>query len=117
VEDAEQGKANSRCGHYYYKFDPDVVHVDESSTLIEYKLAEKDEKRFEVVQLYVTDANAQIAEPKRSHDNTVISIVHKNTTRQLTVVTVRVRDRKHSRHVNCDPQVTNDPPPVLGGGT
>lgn len=107
------GKGNTRDGRYDYKFDPDVVHVTDQMTAITYQL--DDTSGYEMVDLYTTDVQNQLSKPILSHDRTKITVIHQNTTKQLTVVSVRVKDRALGTAVCCDPQVTNDPPPVSTG--
>lgn len=107
------GKGNTRDGRYDYTFDPDVVHVTEQMTAITYQL--EDTSGYEMANLYSTDVQNQLSQPIFSHDGTKITVIHQNTTKQLTVVSVRVKDRTLGTAVSCDPQVTNDPPPVSTG--
>jgi hypothetical protein len=116
VKENPLGQGNTQGGSYDYKFDPDNVHVTEADTEIVYRLVEEDWERFAIEHIYTTDVIDQISKPTRSDDKTQISVVHKNTRRMLTVVSVRVSDRKKGCDLGCDPQVTNDPPPVSGGG-
>jgi hypothetical protein len=114
IDDKPAGQGNAGGGKYHYEFDPDVVHVTEHDTKIIYRLAEKDRSRYEVADLYSTDMNKQLIRKEISRDGTELSVIHVNTVPQLTVVSVRVKDRSRPEHISCDPQVTNDPPPVIG---
>jgi hypothetical protein len=112
VKDNLLGDGNTGGGRYDYAFDPDLIHVTERNTEIVYRLAEEDQSRFRIVNLYSTDTRDQLGEKEIRKDGAELKIVHRNTYQQLTVVSLLVHDTKHDHPVNCDPQVTNDPAPV-----
>jgi hypothetical protein len=112
VKDSLLGDGNTGGGRYNYTFDPDLIHVTEHDTEIVYRLAKEDQSRFRIVNLYSTDTRDQLDELEIREDGAELKIVHRNTYQQLTVVSLLVHDTKHDHPVNCDPQVTNDPPPV-----
>jgi hypothetical protein len=111
ISDDAQGNGNTGGGNYRYDFAPDVVHVRDKDTEIVYAIAEKDRPRYRMVNMYVTDVNKQIGHPQISDYE--ISATHHNSKRQLTIVSIRVQDTEADLLMGCDPQVTNDPPPVL----
>jgi hypothetical protein len=110
IEERSNGTGNANGGHYHYSYDKDVVHVSEYDTEVVYKLADEDLGRFKMKQIYYVDLNKQIRK-KRISDN-LISFIHSNEERQLTILTIRVEDIGNGVYVSCDPQVTNDPPTV-----
>jgi hypothetical protein len=112
VTEDPTGKGKANGGSYDYTFIPDSVHVTEKKTLIVYELVKEDRERFEMVDMYTTDTKKQFAKMQIIDKGTAISVIHENSRKQLTVVSLRVKDRARSIPVNCDPQVTNDPPPV-----
>lgn len=115
VKDSQPGQGNTGDGHYSYTFEPDLIHVTEKNTEIVYRLAEGDSPRFRIVNLYTTDTKEQLEHMEVRKDGAELAVTHRNTRQQLTVVSLLVRDTEHARHINCDPQVTNDPPPVARG--
>lgn len=113
VKDSLPGQGNTGGGHYSYTFDPDRVHVTEKDTKIVYRLADGDSPRFRIVNLYTTDAKKQLKHMKILNDGAELAVIHRNKHKQLIVVLVAVHDTQHDRPLNCDPQVTNDPAPLM----
>lgn len=112
VEENPDGTGNTRNGDYSYKFIPEDIHVTEKKTEVVYRLVERDRPHFEITGLYSTDTKDQFVDVAVIEGGAAVRFVHENSRQQLTVVSVRVRDRKKMVPVACDPQVTNDPPPV-----
>ena len=112
VKDSLLGQGNTGGGRYSYTFEPDLIHVTERDTEIVYRLAEGDWPRFQIANLYTTDTKDQLEDMEVRKDGAELVVMHRNTRQQLTVVSLLVHDTKHERQVNCDPQVTNDPPPL-----
>ncbi len=112
VEDNLLEQGNTGGGSYSYSFEPDLIHVTERDTEIVYRLAEGDWPRFRITNIYTTDSKNQLEQKEVRMDGAELSVVHRNTHQQLIVVSLLVHDTKNDRPVNCDPQVTNDPPPV-----
>jgi hypothetical protein len=114
IKDNLHGDGNTGGGHYDYSFDPDLIHVAKRDTQIVYCLAKGNWPRFRMANLYTTDARDQLTGKEICKDGLELKVVHKNTHQQLTFVSLLVHDTEQDRRVNCDPQVTNDPEPVLG---
>jgi hypothetical protein len=110
IEKRPDGTGNANGGSYHYSYDKDVVHVDDYDMEVKYELADEDKGLFKMKQIYLVDPHEQI-EKKRINDDS-ITFIHKNEKTQLTILTIRVEDVKQGVYVNCDPQVTNDPPTV-----
>lgn len=111
ITDAPPGQGQTSDRKYDYTFNPDRVHVTEGDTEIIYRLEGKHRKRFEMSDLYTTDAHGQFVDVQVIEDGNAIRVLHTNTVKQLTVVLVIVNDREKQQNVACDPQVTNDPTP------
>lgn len=101
----------TRDAKYHYKFDPDIVHVDQHNTVVTYQLTGCDTSRYIVDKLYATPTE-QLSQPMTNPKATAISVTHYNTVPRLIDILVTVIDTHQGRaRVNCDPQMTNDPPP------
>lgn len=106
-----QGYRRTRDEHYYYRFDPEIVHVTEHDTIVIYHLVSEDANRYTITNLYATP-NTQLSTPEILAKGTAISVVHSNTQQCLLDILVTVADRQQQgRRVSCDPQMSNDPPP------
>lgn len=111
-QEPKPGQLQTRDRKYNYSFDPDRVHVTSANTKIVYSLNDSGkDKRFEMSDIFTTDARGQITGVKRTDKNNSIEMYHANTVKQLTVVLVVVKDRKNPQTIGLDPQVTNDPTP------
>ncbi|KAF1008275.1 MAG: hypothetical protein GAK28_01256 [Luteibacter sp.] len=107
---APKGFRSTRGGDYHYKFDPESVHIEKAGTVIRYELTGCDLKRFSMEDLYGTDFQTELSEPEFSEDGAAVWVSHRNKRKGLITVFVNVTDRL-SGIVQCDPQMTNDPPP------
>ncbi|HEX7816639.1 hypothetical protein [Dyella sp.] len=107
-EDSFPG-ATMRDG-FNYLFKPEVVHVTECGTEIEYDLIDPD--KFELLDVYTSDLTGQVVKLDDKSSSDRMTILHQNIRKQVTVVSVRAREKASGRTIGCDPQVTNDPPPV-----
>jgi len=108
--DIPKGFLSNRTGDYHYKFNPDSVHVVQCGTVITYQLTDCDTTRFTMADLYGTDFRTELSPPTISSCGSQISVTHRNKRKGLITVFVNVIDRE-SGIVQCDPQMTNDPPP------
>lgn len=109
-EAAPKGFRSTRGGDYHYKFDPESVHIVKAGTVIKYELTGCDLERFSMEDLYGTDFQTELSPPEFSEDGASVWVSHRNKRKGLITVFVNVTDRQ-SGIVQCDPQMTNDPPP------
>lgn len=109
----DDGTGNTVGGKYEYIFVPDHVHVVQRDTEIVYSLTGVEKGSYRMSDLYTTDAREQFGRPHISEDGTTLTVRHRNTHKQLTVVSLFVQDITSNVHVPCDPQVSNDPPPQM----
>jgi hypothetical protein len=111
ITDAPPGQGQTSDRKYDYTFNPDRVHVTEGNTEIVYRLEGKHHDRFEMSDIFTTDARSQFSGVEVIEGGNAIRVLHANTVKQLTVVLVVVKDREKQQSVGLDPQVTNDPTP------
>lgn len=113
LTESPSGTGNTGGGHFTYTFVPELVHVDKKDTDIVYRIADQDWPRYKMVDMYTTDVHDQFKDVNIIEEGRAIRVVHKNSRKQLTIVSIKVDDTQSSARLNCDPQVTNDPPPVF----
>lgn len=107
---AIEGLRKTRDEKYHYKFDPEIVNVTECNTTVRYQLAKEcSQKGYTVANLYATP-NTQLSEPTVGECGSYIEVTHSNKHQCLLSVLVTVNDSEKGL-AQCDPQMTNDPPP------
>lgn len=101
----------TRDTKYHYKFNPEIVHISAHDTKVTYRLTDCDTSRYSMANLYATPSE-QLSAPSIGDKGTSISVTHSNTVQRLLNILVTVHDNTQERGlVQCDPQMTNDPPP------
>jgi hypothetical protein len=113
LNDSAPGTGNTGGANFTYTFVPDLVHVDKKDTDIVYRISEQDWPRFQMADMYTTDVHDQLHGVNIIEDGRAIRVVHRNSRKQLTIVSIKVNDTQSKARLDCDPQVTNDPPPVF----
>jgi hypothetical protein len=111
---------NSRGGgKYLYEFDPELINITKTPTLLRFQLSKQTAPNFAITDLFTTDSKFQLRGRKIEDGGRVISMLNDNTAQQLIFISLQLWDSDAQEIVNCDPQVTNTPettPPVSVGG-
>jgi hypothetical protein len=106
---ATESGGNAGGGKYVYSYDPDIVTITESPTLVVYRFSEETDKNFEMLDIYTTDSKYQLSPAKPASDSRSLSLNNVNTQAQLIFLSTRVKDTKTGSIFNCDPQMINVP--------
>lgn len=101
---------NARSGKYAFSYTPDFVVVDEKNTVLSYSLSDETDDRFSIYSYAVCDPTKQIENIKL--EGGVLSMTNSCTeNNQLIMLSVLVKDSTNGDIIDCDPEVTNLPPP------
>lgn len=101
---------NARNGKYSYSYTPDFVAVTNPDTILQYSLSAQTDSRFVIDSYAVNDPTGQLSEFELK--NGVLTMKNAVTQQnQLILLSVLVKDTIDNDIIDCDPEVTNVPPP------
>ncbi len=101
---------NARNGRYFYNYTPDFVQVDDKDTAITYALDSKSATRFSIYSYALCDPTNQMYDVNL--EGGVLSMMdHCSEENQVIILSILVKDNETGVIIDCDPQVTNVPPP------
>ncbi len=101
---------NARNGRYSYSYTPDFVQVNDKDTAITYTLDSKSATRFSIVSYALCDPTSQMYDVNIT-DGVLSMMDHCSQENQVIILSVLVIDNETGVIIDCDPQVTNVPPP------
>ncbi len=101
---------NANDGKYFYNYTPDFALVSIANTQITYTLDDEHSKRFVILSYAICDPNNEMSDIQLT-DTTLSMNDACNKQNELISLTIIVKDTVTGDLINCDPQVTNVPPP------
>ncbi len=101
---------NANDGKYFYSYTPDFALVSASDTRITYNLNGPGDKRFVIHSFAICDPNNEMSDFQLTDSSFSMTDAYKNIN-ELIALTILVEDTLTGDIINCDPQVTNVPPP------
>ncbi len=103
---------NGADGKYFYSYTPSFVPVYAKDTKIEYILHDDSETRYQIFDFAINDPGDQIFDAQIDKQTGNFSMRNKCTEdHQLILLSILVKDTQTGAIIDCDPQVTNVPPP------
>ena len=101
---------NTRNGKYSFEYTPDFVAVSDKDTVLKYTLSDKTDKRFVIHSYAICDPTNQLYDIEFG-DGKLIMKNKCSEQNQLISLSLLVQDTTLDDIINCDPEVTNVPPP------
>ncbi len=101
---------NARNGKYSYSYTPDFVPVVDDETVLQYTLSDETDKRFVIRSYAICDPTNQLYDIELG-DGKLIMKNRYTEQNQLISLSILVHDTTLNDIIDCDPEVTNLPPP------
>lgn len=101
---------NARNGRYAFSYTPDFVAVSSPDTILQYSLSSETDKRFSVESYAVNDPTGQLQDFQLNDGVLTVKNLYSKEN-QLILLSILVRDSIENDIIDCDPEVTNVPPP------